>query len=148
MNGYRKYFHQPLIEPDEQMKKSISKTDEKILKWLQVYQYSYPRWKSVYYPDGKYRTHLDLIVANMFKDSEVFDLTIAKTDDELMSKLIELIALTNFNSFEFVNVLNLYTGTWLSVCSKLPDNIKQKCKDLFNEFVKHRTNEERSNSYE
>ena len=148
VNGYRKYFHQPLIEPDEQMKKSIEKTDEEILKWLQVYQYSYPRWKSVYYPDGKYRTHLDLIVAGMFKDSEVFDLTIAKTDDELMSKLIELIGLTNFNSFEFVNVLNLYTGTWLSVCSKLPDSIKQKCKDLFNEFVKHRTNEERSNVYE
>lgn len=148
VNSYRIYFHQPAIVPNEQMKKSIEATDERLIKWLHTYAYTYPRWKSVYYPDGKYRTHLDLIVANMFKASEVFDLTIAKTDEELISKLIELIALTNFNSFEFVNVLNLYTGTWLSVQANIPDNVKQACKKCFDEFVIKRTQEERSNSYE
>lgn len=146
VNCFRVYFHQPSIIPNQEMKDHIKQTDDELLKFLKVYWYDYPRWKTTYYPDGKYKTHLDLIVSNLWKNQEVFDITIDKDKDSLMSKLIELIGLTARNdTFDFVNVLNLYDGTWYSYKLGSNPELEHKCKDLFKSFVEVRINEESEN---
>ena len=146
VNSFRVYFHQSIVEPSEEMKSHITNTEQELLKFLQVYLYDYPRWKTVYYPDGVYRTHLDLIVANCWKDQEVFDITISKDNKLMLSKIVELIGLcAGKGTFDCVNVLNLYTGRWYSYRLNSNEQLENKIKDLFKSFVELRKNEERSN---
>lgn len=149
VNGYRKYFHQVQLEPSEELKTHIENTKDELVRFLQTYLYEYPRWKTVYYPDGVYRTHLDLIANNCWKGQEAFDVCISTNKEVMLFKLIELLALTNADTFDFVNVLNLYNGNWFSIRGKsVPDNVINKCKNLFLSFVELRKEEERSNTNE
>lgn len=145
VNCYRYYFHQSMITPDDNLKQHIEDTIKEVQHYLNVYNYTYPRWKTIYYPDGKYRTHLDLIVGNMWNQEEVFDITINEDNKMMLSKMVELLALTKF-TFGYLNVLNLYNGQWYSLRVKnLPDNIIHQCSNLFADFVKVRIKEEEEN---
>ena len=101
------------------------------------------------YPDGTYRTHLDLIANNCWQGQEAFDVCISTDKEVMLFKLVELLALTSPDTFDFVNVLNLYNGNWYSIRGKsVPANVINKCKDLFLSFVELRKQEERSNTNE
>ncbi|MBO7696109.1 MAG: hypothetical protein J6T10_26035 [Methanobrevibacter sp.] len=51
-----------------------------------------------------------MIVNNCWKGQEAFDVCISTDKEVMLFKLVELLALTNAETFDFVNVLNLYNG--------------------------------------
>lgn len=145
VNSYRKYFHQSYITPSPELVEQINNSIQELLRFLRVYLYGYPRWKTTYYPDGKYRTHLDLIVNNCWHQDEVFDITINESNDMMLAKIVELLALTK-DYFDYVNVFNLYNGCWYSVRTKnIPLELLNQLNTLFEEFVQKRINEEENN---
>lgn len=148
VNGYRAYFHQPWIMPSEIMKQHVKDLDDELVRFIQHYNFTYPRWKIIYYPDGHYRTHLDLVVNNLWHEDEAFDITINETNDMLLGKLVELISLCVHSDFAFVNVLNLYNGIWYSYKLHSNPELENKCADLFKSFVELRKKEEEENSNE
>lgn len=145
VNSYRKYFHQPWITPNAEMIEQINNSIQELLRFLRVYLYGYPRWKTIYYPDGKYRTHLDLIVQNVWNQDEVFDITINNDNSMMLAKVVELLALTK-DYFEYINVFNLFNGSWYSLRTKnLPIEVLNEANGLFQEFRLKRINEEENN---
>lgn len=148
VNGYRKYFHQPLIYPSDELKSHVKDLDKELISFLNHYSFGYPRWKLIYYPDGHYRTHLDLVANNLWHQDEAFDITINETNDMLLTKMLELIALCVDSDFAFVNVLNLYNGIWYSYKLHSCLELENRLRDLFKDFVSQRTREEEENSYE